>query len=51
MGQDSAENRQIRDGPRGMALGAAILAEALKSLLPFLKSARWCPYTNPASIY
>jgi HEAT repeat protein len=25
--------------------------QAMKALLPFLKSARWCPMTTPASIY
>jgi HEAT repeat protein len=25
--------------------------DALRMLLPFLKASRWCPHTNPASIY
>ena len=25
--------------------------EAMRALLPFLKAARWCPHTSPASIY
>ena len=32
MPEDSAENRQIQDGRRGMALGVAVIAEALKNL-------------------
>jgi HEAT repeat protein len=25
--------------------------EALRALMPFLKSSRWCPHTSPSSIY
>jgi excinuclease ABC subunit C len=32
MAEDSAENRQIQGGRRGIALGAAVIAEALKTL-------------------
>ncbi|MBI1775171.1 MAG: HEAT repeat domain-containing protein [Proteobacteria bacterium] len=44
------ENRYV-PGYAVEALERIATPEALRTLIPFLKTARWCPHTNPASIY
>ncbi|MBV9812630.1 MAG: HEAT repeat domain-containing protein, partial [Acetobacteraceae bacterium] len=33
------------------ALERIATPDAMRALLPYLKSARWCPHTTPSSIY
>jgi HEAT repeat protein len=44
------ENRYV-PGYAVEALERIGTPEAMRALLPFLKAARWCPHTSPASIY
>jgi HEAT repeat protein len=44
------ENRYV-PGYAVEALERIGTPSAMRALLPFLKSARWCPHTSPASIY
>ncbi len=44
------ENRYV-PGYAVEALERIATQSAIRALLPFLKSARWCPHTSPASIY
>ena len=44
------ENRYV-PGYAVEALERIATPDAIRVLLPFLKSARWCPHTSPASIY
>jgi HEAT repeat protein len=46
----SDDNRYV-PGYAVEALERIATPEALRALMPFLKSARWCPHTSPASIY
>ena len=44
------ENRYV-PGYAVEALERIATPDALRALMPFLKSSRWCPHTSPASIY
>ena len=44
------ENRYV-PGYAVEALERIATPGAIRALLPFLKTARWCPHTSPASIY
>ena len=44
------ENRYV-PGYAVEALERIATPDAMQVLLPFLKTARWCPHTSPASIY
>jgi HEAT repeat protein len=44
------ENRYV-PGYAVEALERIATPDAIRVLLPFLKAARWCPHTSPASIY
>ena len=44
------ENRYV-PGYAVEALERIATPDAMRALVPFLKSSRWCPHTSPASIY
>jgi HEAT repeat protein len=46
-----ADDNRYVPGYAVEALERIASPEALGTLLPFLKTARWCPHTSPASIY